>query len=407
MWTAIVDTAIEENTQLVALSGDVIDQANDAYEAVGPFLAGLERLATAGIQTVAVSGNHDHSALPRVAAAIETDHFHLLGEKGSWEHHIVEIDGTPVLDVVGWSYPREYPAENPLSRLQLHPSYGLPVLGLLHTELNTPRSRFAQIRTEDLWTHDVALWLLGHIHVPGRIDGPGSQVALYPGSPLAMDPGEPGVHGVWLVELSPGVAVDPVQLHTSPVRYVSATIDVSDVVDEDSFFDAVVRRLINIGQDALESDNRSMLRDVSCRIELRGSSPAHRQIPAWADRAQPDLTQTIDGRIEIRVERISNIVTVPIDLVQLSRGNDPVAETAKLLLALSNDEIEQPTAGLVEQTQNDLLQIYNNPGYSALLTADREIESVDPSEQDARDLLTERGWSLLSSLLAQKDGIDG
>src|SRR5690625_108199 len=47
-WGRVVDLAIAERVDLVLLSGDLIDDANRFYEALGPLEVGLRRLATAG-----------------------------------------------------------------------------------------------------------------------------------------------------------------------------------------------------------------------------------------------------------------------------------------------------------------------------------------------------------------------
>jgi hypothetical protein len=57
-WKALVELAIAERVDLVALSGDLVDRANRYFEAFGPLEAGVRRLTAAGIPTVAVAGNH-------------------------------------------------------------------------------------------------------------------------------------------------------------------------------------------------------------------------------------------------------------------------------------------------------------------------------------------------------------
>src|SRR3954469_17173730 len=83
-WDDLVRLAIDERVDLVALSGDIVDRENRYYEAIGPLERGLRALAKEGIPVFAVSGNHDHDVLPRVADALGgfDSGFRLLGRGG-------------------------------------------------------------------------------------------------------------------------------------------------------------------------------------------------------------------------------------------------------------------------------------------------------------------------------------
>nr|WP_272508448.1 metallophosphoesterase [Salinibacter ruber] len=83
VWADTVSYAVEQAVDVVALTGDVVDDQNKRYEALGPLQRGLRRLEEAGIPVVAVAGNHDFDALPRLAEMVEAEHFHLLGRGGS------------------------------------------------------------------------------------------------------------------------------------------------------------------------------------------------------------------------------------------------------------------------------------------------------------------------------------
>lgn len=401
-WKSVVDTAIEEQVDVVVLSGDVIDQSNATYEALGPFQDGLRRLGEAGTQTVAVAGNHDFDALPRLARLAGAEHFHLLGKGETWETLVIEREGHPILAVVGWSFARQHVATNPMSTFTPVDANGLPVLGVLHAELDARRGNYAPVPRDDLFNQNVDLWLLGHIHVPSVTRSPAGRIACYPGSPLPMDPGEPGVHGVWIVDFIPGQLPELKQLHSSPIRYVTKSIELSGVEQEEDFIEAVNSALFEIGQIEGECNNRSALREISCRLHIQGSSPAHREIPAWADRAREGLSATTRDSILVSIDTISVDVRPPINLQQLSSGSDPVAETARLLLALSEPDLSSQHGDLVQKTHRRLLQIHKHSGYATLLTADTETTTEEPSEQDARNLLSDQAWKLLAALVDQK-----
>ncbi len=80
---ASVDFAIKQKADAVLFAGDVVESTNARFEAILPLEHNVRRLLDAGIQVIAVAGNHDVEALPRLAALI--DGFELLGGGGQWE----------------------------------------------------------------------------------------------------------------------------------------------------------------------------------------------------------------------------------------------------------------------------------------------------------------------------------
>ena len=82
-----IDFAIEEKLDAVLFAGDVVESTNSRFEAMRPLEEGIRRLLKAGIQVIAVAGNHDVEALPRLAALI--DGFTLLGAGGQWEAKMI------------------------------------------------------------------------------------------------------------------------------------------------------------------------------------------------------------------------------------------------------------------------------------------------------------------------------
>src|SRR5690554_5979131 len=65
-WSRIVDYAIKSKVDILALTGDIIDQDNRYFEAIGPLQAGFEKLKQANISVFMVAGNHDFDVLPQL-----------------------------------------------------------------------------------------------------------------------------------------------------------------------------------------------------------------------------------------------------------------------------------------------------------------------------------------------------
>ena len=198
-WTRIVDLALAERVDVVALSGDVVDQANRYYEATGPLEAGIRRLADAGIPTVAVAGNHDHDVFPRLADELGGKRFHLLGRGGRWERATVR-SRNGALHVVGWSFPAARVSESPLASFALGPTGDdAPVLGLLHADLDQSRATMRRSPRRLRAASTSGSWA---ISAPRRIE-PGAAPVLYPLAP-GPRPGRAGPARRLIVEVGPG-----------------------------------------------------------------------------------------------------------------------------------------------------------------------------------------------------------
>ena len=199
-----VDFAIEKGVAAVLFAGDVVDGDNARFEAMAPLEESVQRLLDKEIQVMAVAGNHDHEALPRLAALM--DGFTLLGKGGKWEPETVAKAGLPRAQVVGWSFGDQYVRQSPVAMLLTNPlpapSPPIPRIGLLHGDLDASGGGYAPIRQTELNDTGYDAWLLGHIHKPsleGLLESDGSRPCGYLGSLVGLDPSETGPHGPWLL----------------------------------------------------------------------------------------------------------------------------------------------------------------------------------------------------------------
>ena len=107
--------AIEQEVHAVLLAGDVVESTNARFEAMAPLEASIRLLVDAGIEVIAVAGNHDVEALPRLASLI--DGFTLLGAGGRWESRAVTKNKIPVAEIVGWSFGERFVRQSPVAQL--------------------------------------------------------------------------------------------------------------------------------------------------------------------------------------------------------------------------------------------------------------------------------------------------
>jgi DNA repair protein SbcD/Mre11 len=318
-WGAVVDLAIEERVDLVALSGDVVDRANRYFEAFGPLERGVRRLGGAGIPVAAVAGNHDFDVLPKLAPSLGTS-FRLLGAGGRWEGITLARDGVPALRVAGWSFAAEHVTTSPMSAFPGLPDDGVPVLALLHAELDQPSSRYLPAAAPELRAAPASFWLLGHLHSPRLHETPGGAPLLYPGAPQALDPGEPGAHGAWIVELEPGRIPTARMVPLSSVRYDGVEVDVNGVADPDSL-DRLVAEGVRAHLQRVVEEGCGRLRHLACHVRVTGRTPLHRTLDARLAERLGDLDAE-HGEVQGRVERVEVATRPAVDLGDLARAGD-------------------------------------------------------------------------------------
>ncbi len=395
-WESIVDYAVDQRVDVLALSGDVVDQSNKFYEAIGPLERGLARLHGAGVATVAVAGNHDHDVLPQIARSLGDASFHLVGAGGEWERFSITSAAGEMLHVDGWSFPAEHVQYDPLESYVGRPDGDVPVLGMLHADLDVPKSSYAPVSLSDLQARPVTLWLLGHIHAP-RLESPvhGAPV-LYPGSPQPMDPGESGVHGAWLVELRPLAPAVPRRLPLASVRYDTLRMDVTDVGSIAELRTLVNERLKS-GISALVEESGDRLRMLSLRVAVTGATALHREMRREMARARDDFDWR-EGDVRASVERIAVETRPARDLEALARGDDAVGLLARLALELSSEGPLSEAVPIVDGAREVADALLGAKQY-------RHIDERRSGFDDAalRSVAARQSLSLLDELLSQKE----
>jgi exonuclease SbcD len=390
-----VDRAIAEGVDVVALSGDVVDKANRYFEAVGPLEKGLRRLAEVEITTVAVAGNHDHDVLPELARTLPARAFRLLGAGGRWERTQIKGKGGDTLLIDGWSFPRERVRESPLAGYEPALEGETPVLGLLHADLDVSGSDYAPVTLGELQATPVHCWILGHVHAPALHERAGAPPVLYPGSPQPMDPGEPGLHGVWLLELRPGVPARPRRIPLATVRYETLSIELGEVRQAGELRPYVVEQIRSAAADyARESEG---LRYLSLRLRLVGSTPLHGKVETELARLPDDLALEVNGA-EVLVERVDDETRAPHDLRGLAVGSDAVAVLARLIQALDAGETTPEMDGLLRAAEGAARELLAAKRYQPIADVSREL-----GRDALRAAVLHEARRLLDTLLAQSE----
>ncbi len=391
-WERIVDLAIEQGCAAICLSGDVADQDNRFWEAIGPLERGIERLAGAGIRVFAVAGNHDFDVLIRLADQLPAEHFTLLGRGGVWERATLHHGGRPALHIDGWSFPRSRVSESPLDSYTPGADSSVPVLGMVHGDLDTANSPYAPLDSVRLRSLPPFAWLLGHIHTPRRVDSPDGRWLLYPGSPQALDPAETGAHGVWLCEVDTiGMGV-PEPRPLSSVWYDSCEVELTGTVDDEHIEHAVLEGLRRRGAEIVERAGPE-LAHISLRLRVAGSTPASSRVPAVSKRVVDDLSLLIDT-VSLDVNAVEVETLPPIDLAEHAGTSSAPGAVARVLIELEKAEPSDAINTLIRRTREAMEAVERHRDFS-------QLEPRDITDEMARRHIETQARALLTELMAQ------
>lgn len=401
-WFDIVNFAVREGADLVALTGDVVDEANKYYEVLGALERGISDLARAGIPVVAVAGNHDHDVLPIMARHFPPEQFRLLGSEGEWERFTgTGPEGFPV-HIDGWSFPSRHWQHNPLDTYTLETPEDGVLLGMLHADVDQAQSDYAPVSSADLHNSSHRLWMLGHIHKPTLLERPGSSgqpSVLYPGSPTAFHPGEQGEHGPWIITVTAGGSVEARHMPMSRVRFETLAVDV-DGVDELDEIDTIIPEAIreHSGEILAAADIRSMPKALVYRLVLTGRTAAHSELEWHVKRV--GAYSPADGAVAIAVDRVTAATKPSWDLDQIARMPGAPGYLARWVRDLQNGTPEGEAEALLDQAR----QIINEGAWGPF----RELEAGGSGSDSSaglgplREELGHLGMLLLDELLSGK-----
>ena len=426
-WHRMVDLAIEQAVDLVLLSGDIADEDNRFWEAIGPLERGVERLAERGIATVAVAGNHDHDVLGRLANHLDARKFRLLGRGGRWERHTIERDGRAVLHLDGWSFPQSHFNINPLTRYDLPRDATVPTLGLVHGDLDVSSSSYAPLSLSDLLQRGLSAWLLGHIHAERLAGGEadGTPWVLYPGSPQALDPGETGRHGVWITELRHGGFTRPTHHQISTVWYERCAIDLTPATIGDEVDALVLEGTRQHAERIAANAAGSPLAVISLRLRLVGRTSIGGEVAKNVARMVDATALEVSRSVTAEVNAVEVDTLPAIDLASCARSATPPGALARLLLTLGDNEEgeaavsaegsaesaaaaeglrlnEAELKSLMAETRQALQGIGSRPAFAGLKTEpDDPFREVD--DATVRTYLRRQARALLTELTMQSD----
>jgi len=369
-WLKIVDYAIKNNVDVLALTGDVVDKDNRYFEAIGPLQNGFEKLKKVGIDVYMVSGNHDFDVLSQLVDSNAYENVHLLGKRGTWEVKTFSKNGEHI-QFAGWSFPKRHFNEDPLLTFNSEGiDSSLTTIGLLHGDVGVPNSNYAPIDLNNFTNLPVNAWMLGHIHKP-QILREAEPLVYYPGSPHALSSKETGAHGPVLLTIHSPTSIEKVQIPLSPVRYETIAIDITDQSTE-----ADARNKVT---STLYADAKSRIMELEkvsfliYDIHLIGQHSKIRDLETWINPIIEGYDQEIEAtetRISVR-KVVLNVQPKVENLEELALESSPAGILAKTIIALNNGETTKFSDRLLLQWNSIHANIRKAPVYQPLNTADK------------------------------------
>lgn len=394
-----VDFAIEEQVDAVLFAGDVVESTNARFEAMVPLEECVRRLLAQGIDVIAVAGNHDVEALPRLGTLI--DGFTLLGADGRWEAITLSKSGVPFARVVGWSFAERHVRQSPVALLLGEPlpppSSPVPTIGLLHADLGASGGHYAPVRQAELDDTGYDAWLLGHVHKPSleTLSKPGAvRPSGYLGSLVGLDPTETGPHGPWLLKIPGNGGLNLEQLPLAPLRWQTITVSMDGIDHVEDVPDRLLARAEEYLQTLSQAGERP--RALGLRVRLAGTSGAYDETRRWiAGGNWKSMVRVVDNTV-VFFNKVIDAMTLHLDLETIASGDDPAALLASRLLLLGRDDAD--SSDLLDRARERLGEIANQDIWNPV---GAHRNATDPLSDDAlRGILLRSGKAALTEMLA-------
>ncbi len=392
-WRRTVDLAIGEQVAAVLLAGDVIESEKDFFEGYRSLGDGVNRLAEAGVEIIAVAGNHDVEVLPRLARALaDQPAFTLLGEGGVWQSHTLKSSGEQVT-IWGWSFPRRQVSNSPLAGATLERGAGL-TLGLLHCDLDQRGSAYAPVMRRELDAAGLDGWLLGHVHLPHQLRP--DSLCGYLGCLSGMDPGEHGARGPWMLTVAGGRLENMEQIPIAPLRWERLQVDVGELDDIGKLDEFLLEKIQRHDASLFASDSGPEA--VGLRVQFTGQTRFVREIPDSARQLVETANHIgVSGR-HYFIEHCEALVRPRTDLAELAARNDPLGLLAGKLLLLDRPQEDPERRALLKAATAIFSSTLNESRWRDIESNGEELRETQVVER-----LRRTGTAALQTLWAQRE----
>jgi len=377
----IVDLCIERKADFLLLAGDVYDAADKSLRAQIRFREGLARLASAGIATFVVHGNHDHCAGWRAGLEFSNT-VHVFSDR-EVEFRPFVRNGREIARIYGISYPGRMVVENYADRFKRNKDAPFAV-ALLHCNVDgiAGHENYAPCRLSDLLNRGFDYWALGHVHSRLVLNPEGPCVA-YPGCPQGRRPGEGGERGCLVVNVSDSGKVSLEFVPVGPVRWEALELSIEGLGSDQG----LVNRLLG-GLRGMRKETGG--KPVVVRITLTGRGALHRYLnrPSYIADLIREVRDLLPRGEEdfIYLESIRAATGVEVDLDELARSDTLLGDLLGLAGRARGD------GELRTELRRALAPLLEHPGAG---------KHLEPPGEEELDRLLERAGEMAVDLLME------
>lgn len=395
-WFRMVNYAIQNNVDIVAIAGDVVEHANRYFEAASALESGLSKLNEAGIIVFLISGNHDYDVLPRLMDRNTFDNVHILGLNGSWEFKSIEI-GTQKIQFTGWSFPSMHFRNDPLldfPAADVDPN--ALCIGLIHGDYGMRESSYAPLQLNTLSNNQVDVWVMGHIHKPD-VFRESDPLIFYPGSPQALSPKEKGEHGAVLITIDEQGLIEKEVIPLSSIRYDEVFIDISDCSQDEIQAKVIAECDSHIENNVNRYDDLEL---IGIDIILEGSHRNLTELQEWIRKWDFSTADRDVAGLRLSIRNVENRCRLKVDKLEgLSEEPSPAGLLARTILELEKGETSEFTESLRKE---GLTAIRSLNAHNTYLPVRDSEKTSQLDTEDLDDLLLQECHLLLSELIQTK-----
>jgi len=401
-WYRLVEWAIDQSVDAVAIAGDIVEHDNRYFEAAGALERGLADLNKAGISVYMIAGNHDYDVLPALMKEKNWENVHLLGKDDKWEVHMASFNGIDI-QFVGWSFPERYYRQDPFRKLsvnQINP--GLPSIGLFHGDYEMGESQYAPTQFSSLSGKAVDAWIMGHIHKPQVFQDSGPLI-MYTGSPHALSMREQETHGPVLITVESSNRIEYEHIAMSPVQFEVAEVDITECDTKDDIRREMI--LTSETEATLRIQDPSKIRLVVFDIVLTGIHKNVSEIDDWLIDWDSEQYRGKKDGYEIAFRKIHNRSKTKIeDLPALAKQPSPAGLLAQAIIDLETGRESEFINTLKKQMSGTIADMNLSKVFLPIRNED-EGTQIDPAKdvQQIDEMLLTECHRLLSELLATKE----
>jgi hypothetical protein len=322
----LIALAISEQVAFVLIAGDVFDGDWPDYNTGLYFASQMTRLHEAGIPVFLISGNHDAaSQITRKLTLPEN-----VRTFGSTKPETFELRELGVA-IHGQSFATQAVTED-LSADYPAARSGMFNIGLLHTSAGgrEGHENYAPCSVAGLVAKGYAYWALGHVHQREILHR--DPWVVFPGNIQGRHVRETGSKGCTIVTVEDGRVVDVVHETLDVVRWCECEVSADGADDQAELLDRVRSALRNAADQA---DGRLL----AARVIVRGTCRAHGHVMKHGEQFVADCRAMANdlGAGRVWVEKIKLATRAEVDLDELARGSDPIAQLLQFCRHLPND----------------------------------------------------------------------